>query len=237
MLRAMFGEPAREWTGPLLETVQLMERFVRRQRELGRSEARGAAASRMLQIRAEGLVRSLDELEQSRYAARRFAERVTKDALEEMTREERLDYDRHVYFDKDAYIRLFSLLDKLGVLLNDVLALETERMKAYFSYFTVLRNMRLNGLHPPLSAELNGLKARHEAAFGRLRKRRNLEIHHMNAELQDDLQLAMRSQGGHPHLENIADHMRDLDEGWEMAHRSLAAAFRYLLGKHARRPS
>ncbi|MBB6670931.1 Cthe_2314 family HEPN domain-containing protein [Cohnella nanjingensis] len=237
MLRAMFGEPAREWEGPLLETVQGMDRFIRRMRERGQSAGSEAAAGRKFQIRAEGLLRSLDELEQSRYAAKRFAERVTKPAIGEMSPGERLDYYRHVYYDKNAYIRLFSLLDKLGVLLNDYLALETERMKAHFSYFTVLRNMRLHGLHPPLSEELNGLKDRHEAAFGRLRKRRNLEIHHMNAELQDDLLLVMQGQEGHPHLENIADHMNDLDEGWEMAYRSLTAAFGYMSDRHRPRPS
>jgi hypothetical protein len=30
MLRALFGEPPREWGGPELETVRVMEQFIRK---------------------------------------------------------------------------------------------------------------------------------------------------------------------------------------------------------------
>jgi hypothetical protein len=154
---------------------------------------------------------------------------VKGSSIEEMSAQERLDYYRHVYFDKNAFIRVFSLLDKLGTLMNDLLGLHTERVKSRFSYFTVLRAMRQTGRHAELAERLNELKEQHSEAMNRLRKRRNLEIHHMNSELQDDLFQSLHSeqQKIRPYLENITLNLHDLEEGWEMAHRSLALSFRF----------
>lgn len=229
MLRELFGEPPREWQGPLLETVQAIERFTRRMNEKGEGESREAAICRKHAIWSEGLLRSMDELEQSLYAARRFAQRLAKPSLDEMSAAERLDYYRHVYFDKNAYIRLFSLLDKLGVLLNDKLGLHTERIKPKFSFFTVVRGLRGNESHAVLADALAEGKDRHQEALTRLRRRRNMEIHHMNAELQDDLLHNLQTDAGTAHLENIQENLNDLEEGWQMAGRALQLSFLYLL--------
>ena len=122
---------------------------------------------------------------------------------------------------------MFSLLDKLGTLMNDKLELRTERIKTHFSYFTVLRNMRQNRLYPELTPVLNGIKERHQEAMGRLRKRRNVEVHQMNAELQDDLRQSLANGGDSTRLENLSANMADLDEGWEMARETLLRVFRY----------
>ncbi|MBB6691998.1 hypothetical protein H7B90_11365 [Cohnella xylanilytica] len=229
MLRSIFGEPPREWQGPLQDTVQTIERFARLMRDKGRGEAGSAVKFRKYAIWSEGLLRSLDELEQSKYAAERYAAKVAKPSVDEMSSAERLNYYRHVYYDKNAYIRVFSLLDKLGMLLNETLGLRTERIKSRFSYFTVLRGMRGSERHARLAEALNEWKERHQDAMNRLRKRRNMEIHHMNAEFQDDLLHSLNPDTGSAHLENIAANMNDLEEGWEMAWRTLDLSFRYLL--------
>ncbi|THF82601.1 Cthe_2314 family HEPN domain-containing protein [Cohnella fermenti] len=229
MLRSIFGEPPRQWEGQPLEAVQAVERFIRLLQEQERQNRDQVVKRRTYAIWAEGLLRSLDELEQSVYAAGRYAERVKRSTLEEMSAEERLDYYRHVYYDKNAFIRVFSLLDKLGTLLNDLLELRTERVKRQFSYFTVLRAMRQKNQHTRLAYGLQELKERYGDAMNRLRKRRNLEIHHMNSELQDDLFQSLHSEKMRidPYLENITLNLRDLEEGWEMVYRSLALSFRY----------
>ncbi|WP_027093109.1 Cthe_2314 family HEPN domain-containing protein [Cohnella thermotolerans] len=229
MLRALFGEPPREWEGHPLDTVQTIERFARLMHEKGAGEAGAAVRYRRYAILAEGLLRSMDELEQSKYAARRYALKMTKTSVDEMSSAERLDYYRHVYYDKNTYIRLFSLLDKLGMLLNEMLGLRTEKIKAHFSYFTVLRTMRAHGPHAHLAERLAEWKEKHQDALNRLRNRRNTEIHHMNAELQDDLLHSLNSDEGTARLENIEANMRDLEAGWEMACRTLDLSFRYLL--------
>mgnify|MGYP001339334346 CR=1 FL=1 len=229
MLRSLFGEPPRQWEGAPLQAVQAIEKFIRQLRGHEQTDRERVVKFRTYAVWAEGLLRSLDELEQSLHAAKRFGHLVKRSTLEEMSSEERQDYYRHVYFDKNAFIRVFSLLDKLGTLLNDLLGLRTERVKAHFSYFTVLRTMRQKDKYADLAVRLNELKEKHGEAMNRLRKRRNLEIHHMNSELQDDLFQSLHSekQNMEPYLENITLNLRDLEEGWEMVHRSLALSFRY----------
>lgn len=229
MLRILFGEPPREWTGSELETVRAIEKFISlayKTSDRSRDE-KTRQAFRKYGIWAESLLRALDELEQSRYAAKRYGELVRHEQVGSLTPEETLHYHRHVYFDKNAYIRVFSILDKLGTLLNALLDLRTERMKTHFSYFTVLRNMRENRLHPELSGPLNVLKEKHREAFGRLRSRRNTEIHHMNAELQDDLRMTLSNQGDERRLEDLRANLADLDRAWEMIEASLGLCFRY----------
>ncbi|MBB6730749.1 Cthe_2314 family HEPN domain-containing protein [Cohnella zeiphila] len=229
MLRAMFGEPPREWNEAEQETVGKIERFVRLMEDQGSGDRPGAVRCRKYAIWSEGLLRSMDELEQSCYAAKKYAGRIKAPSVDEMSAEQRRDYDRHVYFDKNAYIRIFSILDKLGMLLNEMLDLQTEKIKARFSFFTMLRRMRSRTDCAELSERMNALKEKHQGALNRLRRRRNMEIHHMNAELQDDLLHVLQPGAGAAHLENIGANMGDLDEGWEMVCRTLDLSFRELL--------
>ncbi|MFC4597035.1 Cthe_2314 family HEPN domain-containing protein [Cohnella hongkongensis] len=231
MLRVLFGETPREWTGRSLETVRSIEAFARRCSELADRRPEHAKKCRTFEIWAEGLLRSMNELEQSCYAAKKYALQIGHSRLEAFTPEERTSYERHVYFDKNAYIRFFAVLDKLGTLLNQLLALRTERIKSRYSYFTVLRNMRQNGLHTELMKPLNEIKERHQAAMSRLRSRRNTEIHQMNAELRDDLQQSLAYDGERRTLEDLGSNMEDLDQGWAMVRDSLHVAFRYACGE------
>lgn len=228
MLRMMFGEPPRRADGPLAETMREMDRYIEiLQKAIARGEDRDRKL-RKYEIWTQGLKRSLDELEQSHYAACRFGSKVTSEFEDDMSPEEHLDYCRHVYFDKNGFIRLFSILDKLGTFLNDCLGLETERLKPHFSYFTVLRRMRQEGLHPKLLMPLDELKKRYRQPVDRLRERRNIEIHNMNAELRDDLVHSVRAYGEDVRLENIRQHMEDLTEGLTFAIESLRIAFQYV---------
>lgn len=231
MLRALFGDPPRVWEGVSLETVREIERFVKladgaAQRKRGKTAFYIKAG-----ILAEGLLSSFDELEQSCYAAVRYAGLISNNLIDELTSDERLSYARHIYFDKNAYIRVFALLDKLGVLLNALLNLRTERIKVQFSYYTVLRNMREHRLYPQLMLPLNELKERHQETMNRLRDRRNMEIHLMNAELEDDLRQTLLQHGVRRTLENLVANMADLDNGWQMARGSLLLSFRFACGR------
>ncbi|MEK0316871.1 Cthe_2314 family HEPN domain-containing protein [Cohnella sp. 56] len=233
MLRALFGEPPYDWGGPVRNTIDAMERFALLMQEQGEGDTVEAARIRKYQIWTEGLLRSLDELESSRYAALRFAGLLNNIAsFEEMSDEDRLNYYNHIYFDKNAYIRLFSVLDKLGTLMNEYLVLDTEnRMENHFSFFTVLRNMHQNGLCPELSDKLEALYEPRRETMGRLRRRRNMEIHQMNAELQDDLLQVLNVKREQPHLENISENMADLTEGWELVYLALALVFNHMCKK------
>lgn len=227
MLRFMFGEPVRESEGPLAETLRLMEEFatlVSKQIEAGQDKEHRL---RKYEIWTLGLRSALNELEQSRYAADKYRELVRSESLQQMTEEERLNYARYVYFDKNGFIRVFSLLDKLGTLLNDLLDMRTEKIKPHFSYFTVLRNMRERKAHPDLTWKLNDVKEKYKDATNRLRKRRNTEIHYMNSEMHDDLIQSHRMYGEDAKLENIAEQAADLTDGYHFAMESLLLTFHY----------
>jgi hypothetical protein len=229
VLRILFGEPPREWKGQSLETVKAIEHFIGLVYDtaLQTKDENIQHQYKTYGVWAEGLLRSMDELEQSCYAAKQYARLVLHTRLEAFTPEEQLNYHRHVYFDKNAYIRLFALLDKLGTLLNELLELKTERLKSHFSYFTVLRNMRLNKLHIELMEPLYQLKEQYREAFSHMRGRRNTEIHQMNAELQDDLRSMLARPGVERKLEDLGSNMADLDHGWALACQTLGHSFRY----------
>ncbi|MBD3917461.1 hypothetical protein H8B09_01740 [Paenibacillus sp. PR3] len=227
MLRAMFGEPPLVPTGRLADAINEMWNFSRLMNERIQTGTPSEGKLRKYHIGTRGLIGSLDELEQSCYAAAQFASRISSTAVGQMSAEEQLDYHRYVYFDKNGFIRMFSLLDKLGTLLNDVLELETERMKPHFSYFTVLRNMRLNRKHPALGQALDELKERYKSPMNRLRRRRNVEIHLMNSELQDDLQQSLQRHGEEPVLENVAMQADDMRQGLELVIESLVLSYQY----------
>ncbi|MDQ6419847.1 Cthe_2314 family HEPN domain-containing protein [Paenibacillus sp. LHD-117] len=227
MLRFMFGETEREPAGGLEETYKLMEQFAGIASARIKQGAPQGDKLRKYEVWARGLRASLMELEQSHYAASIFKERIVSGSVEAMLPEEKLDYDRYVYFDKNAFIRVFSLLDKLGTLLNDMLEMKTERIKPHFSYFTVLRNMRDRNVHPELTWKLNEAKEQCKDAMNRLRKRRNTEIHYMNSEMHDDLIQSQRMYGEEIKLENIGKQAEDLAGCLHMAIESLRLTFRY----------
>ncbi|UVI31730.1 Cthe_2314 family HEPN domain-containing protein [Paenibacillus spongiae] len=227
MLRMIFDEQPRQAEGKLLSAMQAMERFGRMLNKRIERDSDSSHKLRKYEIWTLGLLASLDELEQSQYASQKFAAKVTSGSVDAMSSSERLDYNRYVYFDKNAFIRLFSILDKLGTLLNDVLELQTERFKAHFSYFTVLRNMRQRNAHPELMLALNELKERYKEPMGRLRKRRNTEVHYMNSEMQDDLMQSHTAYGSGYRLENLQAQSEDLRQGMDLVMESLRLSFEY----------
>jgi hypothetical protein len=227
MLRMLFGEERRKADGPLAEAFERMEEHIALVQKRILTSGDGDHKLRTYEIWTKGLIASLDELEQSQYAARRYASKVTRTNPEKMPEEELLDYRRHIYYDKNAFIRIFSVLDKLGTFMNDVFHLETEKMKVNFSYFTVLRGMRQRGLHPALGIELDRLKEAYKEPLALLRKRRNTETHYMNSEMQDDLVQSHQSYGGEIRIENIQKQLSDLDLGCRMVIESLRQTFRY----------
>lgn len=235
----MLGAPPRPRLseGELQAVCRMMETFAERCYRLSSRRPEISGQLRTYAIWTEGLRRSLDELEQSLFAAEWFGRRVPRVSWDMLSEDARMHYDRHVYFDKNAYIRIFSLLDKLGTLMNDLLELKTEKVKPRFSYFTVLRRLRETGRHPELAAKLTSLKEKHRDEMNRLRRRRNTEIHYMNAELNDDLHAVARLEADNPehgHLENLAANMADARAGWDMVLGTAAYVFEFACGRMKR---
>lgn len=231
LLRTLLGEPPCPWEGEAGEAIKSIEDFIRQARKRAAKAAPDASRYRAYMIRAEGLRSSLEEFEESLFAAQYYAGRIHHKKWAQLSKQELLDYSRHVYFDKNAYIRTFSLLDKLGALMNDLMELRTERVKPKYSYFTVLRRMRDTRRHTELVDALTTLKERHQPAMNRLRARRNMEIHYMNAELKDDLQAGRMADDGSladfMRLENLDANLADAKEGWQMVVGSLLHMFQY----------
>lgn len=231
MLRILLGEAPRVNSGVLAEAMDHMARAASMLRKEINAHEDQSHDFRKLEIWTRGLISSLDELEQSLFAARHFRRSVKAGAVDDMSVEEQGEYARYVYFYKNGFIRVFSLLDKLGTVLNTMHGLNTTQTKAHFSYFTVLRQFRLLGEHTPLADELDNIKDAYRDPLQNLRKRRNAEIHYMNAEMQDDLW--QRHQGLHDkiQLEDLDDHLDDLQQGLDMVCKSLLASYRYSI-KH-----
>lgn len=228
MLRMMFGEPKRTDDGLLLEASVAIRGYVAQLERRQRRGAANATALGQLAIFAGSFIDALDELEQSCYCCRRFGARVRRHFEHEMQEEERDDYHRYVYFYKNAFIRIFSILDKLGYFLNDALGLHTEKVKERFSYFTVLRHMQERKLHTYLVEQLLELKTAYKPSMDKLRDERNMEIHAMNAEIWDNMKHAIKTGSRRTPIENIPQNVRDLERGFEMVCRGLIAAFVYL---------
>ncbi|AHV98841.1 Cthe_2314 family HEPN domain-containing protein [Paenibacillus sabinae] len=234
MLRILLGEPPRENTGVLADAMDKMAEMASMLRsEMNDNEDRDHEY-RKLEIWIRGLISSLDELEQSLFAASFFRKSVKAGYMDDMSVSEQGDYARYVYFYKNGFIRVFSLLDKLGTVLNTLYDLNTVRVKAHFSYFTVLRRFRSTKKHRELSGRLDEIKESYRDPMQKLRNRRNAEIHYMNSEMQDDLW--QRHQGLHDkiRLEDLDEHLEDLRQGMEMVCKTLVEVFTYsneLLGK------
>jgi hypothetical protein len=216
MLRQLFGEPRREDSGLLLEVNRSIDKYMSILRQQ-RNQMPDRKFKR-LYIWSQGFVRALDELEQSVYCSAKFAERVTKAYAEEMNEQEKDDYHRHVYYYKNAFIRLFSILDKLGHFLNELYELKADRVKSRFSYFTVLRVMHQRHVGKELEQQLYNLKMEYKEPLDRLRNQRNMEIHTINADLLDDLLKAMESKQSNERIpiEDVEANMTDLQQTYEM---------------------
>ncbi|KHL92636.1 bacterial nucleoid DNA-binding protein [Paenibacillus sp. IHB B 3415] len=227
MLRTLLGEPPRENSGVLAEAMDNMAKVASMLRKEMNAHEDRDHEYRKLEIWTRGLISSLDELEQSWFAAAFYRKSVVAGYMDDMSPMEQGEYARYVYFYKDGFIRVFSLLDKLGTVLNSLYDLNTGKVKAHFSYFTVLRQFQLLHAHNPLANELEKIRNSYREPVENLRKRRNAEIHYMNAEMTDDLW--QRHQGLHDkiQLEDLDSHLEDLKQSLEMVCKSLSAAFRY----------
>lgn len=227
MLRTLLGEPPRVNSGVLAEAMEHMAKAASMLRREMNTYEDHDHEYRKQEIWTRGLISSLDELEQSWFAAAFFRKSVVAGYMDDMSSVEQGEYARYVYFYKDGFIRVFSLLDKLGTVLNSQYALDTAKVKAHFSYFTVLRQFALLKPEIPLAGELEQIRISYREPLDNLRKRRNAEIHYMNAEMTDDLW--QRHQGLHDkiRLEDLDSHLEDLKQSLEMVCKSLTAVFRY----------
>jgi hypothetical protein len=229
MLRAMFGEPSRVDKGPLAATNQSIQAYLGLLKSI--PFAKRSSQDRRYIIWGNGFLSALDELEQSQYAAGRYSEYITQIFIDDMSEEELANYHRHLYFYRNAIIRLFAILDKLGHFMNERFRLKTEELKARFSYFTVLRNMHQHHLYSQLERELFELKLKYKDPVERLRNERNLEIHTINADLLDDLLQAAevkQLQNERMKVENVRGHLKDLAAGCEMVFAAVGTTFDYI---------
>lgn len=231
MLRSLFQEEKRQDSGLLKEANRAIEEYRRTlKRNMEKNRSPEAETERLrLDLWARGFSDALDELEQSLYCAAKYAAHVRTPYVEDMEEAERDDYRRHLYFYKNGFIRLFSILDKLGYFLNDRYALRTEKVKQRFSYFTVLRRMKETRKVPELERELDELKNRFRDPLSKLRSLRNMEIHHLNAEIIDDMLRAKAKSASddRQRTENLQESLHDLEQGLEMVCRTLTVVFQY----------
>lgn len=228
MFRAWFDEPKRVDSGSLLKAVSALGLYRKLLTQLIDEQTPQCGKYTRYELWARGLTNALDELEQSVYCAAKFREGVTQSQEENMSPEERDDYHRHVYFYKNGFIRLFSILDKLGYFLNDLLRLRAERVKQKFSYFTVLRQMQHRHAEHRLLEPLTEIKERYQEPMGRLRQRRNMEIHLVNTEMLDDLLHIDLCRADRSYIENLSANMDDLMEGFEMVCKTVTTVFDYV---------
>ena len=229
MLRFMFGMKPRVDNGLLAEAGSLMNQYVKQHRPQETQGKSQDPRNIRLALLTVGLIHSLDELEQSLYACTQYQERVSSRFMEEMSADEYLDYHRHIYFYKNALIRVFAILDKQGGFLKEQFGLDTQQEKEKYSYFTVLRQMRSRSIGAALEQQLYELKVKHQDAMLRLKYVRNLEVHAMTEELADDL--ARRLQTGPTPVEDLQAKLVDINQGYEVVCRALITVFRYL-SKH-----
>jgi len=225
MLRILFDEPLREERGRLKEIFDLAEELTSR---YASSDTRVSGDRATLLAWMRSIATAFDELEQSVYCAAKYAERVKRAYVEEMDEEEAAEYRRHLYFYKNGFIRLFSVLDKLGSFLNDRYQLHTERIKERYSYFTVLRRMRELRQHPQLWQRLDEIKSAYRDPLHELRLMRNHEVHAINTELLDERgRIRLRSRDGKEQVEDLRHNVATLQSGFDMVGDSLHAVLMY----------
>jgi hypothetical protein len=224
MLRILFQEPKRVDEGLFLQAGTAIRTCISALEAHPGPEPK----AHRLALWSKGFLDALDELEQSHYCCGRYGEKVHKAYLEEMATDELDNYHRFIYFYKNAFIRIFSILDKLGYFMNEIFELKTEKLKSRFSYYTVLRLMHERHLHDALEQQLYNLKIEYKGPMDRLRNQRNMEIHYINMEMVDEISQEHPIPGERIHVENVADHLRDLHKGYEMVCRTLTVAFTYI---------
>ncbi|MBO2943880.1 hypothetical protein JJQ72_07810 [Paenibacillus sp. F411] len=227
MLRILLGEEPRLNHGLMEDAIETMVTTTQLlQKEIDKNQD-PTHDFRKLEIWTRGLIVSLDELEQSCFAAGHFRKSVKAGYVDELSIQEQGEYGRYVYFYKNAFIRVFSILDKLGTVLNDLYDLNTSKVKAHFSYFTVLRQFKYLKTHEDLSRELEAIKDSYRNPMSVLRKRRNAEVHYMNSEMQDDLWQRHKGLNDKVELEDLDQHLDDLKQGLDMVCKTLAASYHY----------
>jgi hypothetical protein len=144
-----------------------------------------------------------------------------------MTSEELDEYDRHIYYYKNSFIRIFSTLDKTGYFLDKLYDLHTSRIKEKFSYYTVLRQLRKKIAFGDLEQHLYNIKINNAKVMARLRTRRNLEIHSLNVELIDNIWRTLHCFATEHRIEPVRANLEDLREGYVMVCESLHTIFVY----------
>ncbi|WP_010271211.1 Cthe_2314 family HEPN domain-containing protein [Paenibacillus senegalensis] len=215
MFRYLLGEQKRVEKGIYADTVKALNRY-----------SDQAGEDRALAIKIGSFSRSLDELEQSLYAAERFSKLVRSKYFQDLGGEELHHYHLHLYFYKNALLRIFSILDKLGSFLDEQHELNTSAVKSRFSYFTVLRHLEASPELKPLAKKLGEIKHRYKEEMDVLRKERNMETHLMNTELLDDLFQAVHAAAQQKMLlEDRVGRLQTLQKGYEMVCLTLQAAF------------
>ena len=226
MLSKLYDKARRKELAMAVETNRAIRRFC----DVLRSKyANGNVDDKWIRLDlwANGLITALDELEESTYCSQLFAVNISYTYEEDMPEEDKSNYYRHIYFYKNAFIRVFSILDKMGFFMDTLFELETAKVKNRFSYFTVLRQMHKTSTHPYLEQQLYALKERYREPLDRLRRKRNMEIHAMNAELIDDVWRKRHRFADRHEIEPLADNNRDLMQGLEMVCHSLQIIFTY----------
>jgi phosphopantetheinyl transferase (holo-ACP synthase) len=227
LLRVLFGQPRRVDAGPLLDTTETIQQFCAELRSHCTDNSEKCQKYYRWELWASGFIDALNELEQSIYCSEQFAKRVHQSEQEKMNENELNDYRLHVYFYKNAFIRIFSTLDKTAYFVNDFLNLNTEEKKPRFSYFTVLREMNNQRIHKDLEQPLFKLKTKYQQPLNKLRKRRNLEIHSLNVEMIDDLDIKRHEFHDTYMIEDLEQNSADLEQGFEMVCLSLQTLFTY----------
>ncbi|AHD06759.1 Cthe_2314 family HEPN domain-containing protein [Paenibacillus larvae] len=232
MLRFLFHEPKRTDDGQIREANEAIRRYSSRLHRYKAVLPEHKQKQHRLHVRSISFLDALNEIEQSLYCSSRYARYVKSSYIDEMKPEELDHYRRYLYFYKNALIRLFSILDKLGYFLNDVYNVRTETKKPRFSFYTVLRQMHEQNIHPELGQQLHDLKVTMKPAMDKLRKRRNMEIHFVNVEMLDDLMQNYSPIGERIQVEQVLEDILDLEQGFQMVCSSISIAFIYMDRHH-----
>lgn len=224
MLRRLVGETEHE-DAQIGHIIDLINRYRLKLRDHYPDDVKEYEYVYRIENWAGGFKDSLNELEQSRYMAYWYRKRVSKQFEEEMDEQELADYQCHIYFYKNTFIRVFSTLDKLGYFMNELFLLHTERVKPRFSYFTVLRQMKLAPELEKLYQQLQKIKIEYQEPLNTLRNRRNMEIHYINIEMLDDLQKTTKRFATRSYIENLDHNMLILEQGCQMVLGTMEAVF------------
>jgi len=229
VLRRLLGQQDDEGNEQVQRIIGLIDRYCRLLRVRYEDDLAANEPIYRIEAWASGFKDSLNELEQSQHAAEWFSLKVKKQFEEEMDEDERADYQCHVYFYKNAIVRVFSLLDKLGYFLNELYGLRTERVKQRYSFFTVLRQMKEATNLAELYLEMQEIKTEYKDPLNVLRNKRNTEIHYINVEMLDDLLQTRKHFTRANHVEDLQRNLNLLNQGCMMVYRTMETVFAYCI--------